>query len=216
MNVINFVTDGNLGASLINLLLNVKYVGIFIAMLLNGMTEFPSSQIMYPIVGYYASTQQLNIFIAIAAGALGNAFGNYFLFLLSIKYKDRILSKQTDETKEKVHNLVYRFSHHNKLWLVLGKLIPGVKTFIPVITAMLHINKFLAFAIFLLGSTIWATIMIALGYYFGQSVSVPGYVLIIPFIAFLIIAILVEKVLLKSLTSSNGDDKDTTLKKAAK
>ncbi len=201
MDIFNFITSGNLGESFINLLLNVKYAGIFFAMMLNGMTEFPSSQIMYPIVGYYASIEELNVFIAIAAGALGNALGNYFLFLLSLKYKDVILNKQNTETKEKVNNLVDRFSRHNKLWLVVGKLIPGVKTFIPVITAMLHIDKFLAFAIFLLGSTMWATIMIALGYYFGQSIRVSGYVLIFPLIAFLLIALLVEKMLVKSLTS---------------
>lgn len=201
MDIFNFITSGNLGESFINLLLNVKYAGIFFAMMLNGMTEFPSSQIMYPIVGYYASIEELNVFIAIAAGALGNALGNYFLFLLSLRYKDVILNKQNAETKEKVNNLVHRFSRHNKLWLVVGKLIPGVKTFIPVITAMLHIDKFLAFAIFLLGSTMWATIMIALGYYFGQSVRVSGYVLIFPLIAFLLIALLVEKMLVKSLTS---------------
>lgn len=201
MDIFNFITSGNLGESFINLLLDVKYVGIFFAMLLNGMTEFPSSQIMYPIVGYYASLEELNVFIAIAAGALGNAVGNYLLFLLSLRYKDVILNKQNAETKEKVNNLVDKFSRHNKLWLVLGKLIPGVKTFIPVITAMLHIDKFLAFAIFLLGSTMWATIMIALGYYFGQSVRVSGYVLIFPLIAFLLIALLVEKMLVKSLTS---------------
>ena len=91
------------------------------------------------------------------------------------------------------------FSHRSRVWLVLGKLIPGIKTFVPVLTALLHIDKYIAFAIFLLGSTIWATMLIGTGYYFGQSVQVPGYVLIIPIIAFMIISVIIEKLLVKSV-----------------
>ena len=185
--------------SLLQVLLNLKYVGIFFAMILNGIINFPSSQIIYPIVGYYASLEKLNIFIAIAAGALGNAIGNYILFLLSLKYKNFILNKSGKNTQEKLHKIVARFGKYNKAWLVIGKLVPGVKSFIPVITAMLHINKFLAFAIFLLGSTMWATIMMLLGYYFGESVHVPTYILLIPFAAFMIISILIERMIVKSL-----------------
>lgn len=185
--------------SVIQTLINIKYVGIFLAMILNGIINFPSSQIMYPIVGYYASLEKLNIFVAIAAGALGNAIGNYILFLLSLKYKNFILNKSDKKTQEKVHNLVTRFARYNKAWLVLGKLVPGVKSFIPVITAMLHINKFLAFAIFLLGSTMWATLMMLLGYYFGESVHVPIYILFIPLVAFMVISIIIERMIVKSL-----------------
>ncbi len=200
MDIINSITNSDIGGSLINLLLNVKYVGIFLAMILNGVVNFPSSQIMYPIVGYYASLERLNIFVAIAAGALGNAIGNYILFLLSLKYKNFILDKSNKKTQDKVHSLVSKFAKYNKVWLVFGKLVPGVKSFVPVITAMLHINKFLAFGIFLLGSTMWATLMMLLGYYFGESVHVPTYVLVIPIIAFMIISLIIERMITKSLT----------------
>ena len=207
MDIINTITNSDMGLNLVNLLLNIKYAGIFFAMMLNGIINFPSSQIMYPIVGYYASLEKLNIFIAIAAGALGNAIGNYILFLLSLKYKDYILSKSNKETQAKVYSLVNRFAKYNKGWLVLGKLVPGVKSFVPIITAMLHINKFLAFGIFLLGSTMWATLMMLLGYYLGESVHVPVYVLAIPFIAFMIISLLAEKMVLKSLDSGKDNTK---------
>lgn len=200
MHIINSIINSDMGESLINILLNAKYIGIFFSMILNGVINFPSSQIMYPIVGYYASLEKLNIFIAIAAGALGNAIGNYILFLLSIKYKNYILNKSNKKTQDKVHSLVHKFSKYNKVWLVFGKLVPGVKSFIPVITAMLHINKFLAFGIFLLGSTMWATLMMLLGYYFGETVHVSAYVLVIPFIAFMIISLIIERMITKSLT----------------
>ena len=52
------------------------YVAIFILMLANGVVNFPSSQILYLVVGYFVSTGNLMFMWAVIAGGLGNTIGN--------------------------------------------------------------------------------------------------------------------------------------------
>lgn len=165
MNIIDFIMSGEMGTTLINYLLDAKYIGIFIAMLINGIAEFPSSQIMYPIVGYYASIGKLNMLAAIISGALGNTIGNYFLYLLSIKYQDRILNRLSHHDQQKINSVMEKLAHRSRLWLILGKLIPGVKTFIPIVAALMRVNRYTVVVILLLGSIIWSALLISMGYY---------------------------------------------------
>ena len=57
-----------------------SYVGIFVLMTLNGFLSFPSSQILYIIVGYFIGTDTLQFLPASFSGALGNMLGNIMLY----------------------------------------------------------------------------------------------------------------------------------------
>ncbi len=157
------------------LISNFSYIAIFILMLTNGIVNFPSSQFLYVICGYFVSTGSLLFIPTIIAGALGNTIGNIITFLLIKKYDKPLARKllmMDEATFSKVHGALHAtFSRRGMWWIFLGKLIPSVKAFIPIIAGLANTNIKITSIIFLIASTIWASLITSIGYYFGEHVS---------------------------------------------
>ncbi len=141
----------------------------------NGAVNFPSSQFLYVICGYLVSTTSLLFLPTIIAGALGNTLGNVITFLLVKKYDKPFARKllMVDEvTFEKVHTALHAtFSRHGMWYIFIGKLIPSVKAFIPILAGLAGTKTRLTSFLFFVASSIWATALTAVGYYFGEHVS---------------------------------------------
>ncbi len=154
-------------------------VAIFILMLANGVVNFPSSQILYLVVGYFVSTGNLMFMWAVIAGGLGNTIGNIITYLLVKKYERPLARKllmMNEETFSKVHSALHdTFSRRGIWWLFVGKLTPSVKAFIPVVAGMARTPLYATSFIFLSASLIWATGIIYLGYTFGEHVSLSSF-----------------------------------------
>ncbi len=157
------------------LISNFSYLAIFVLMLTNGVANFPSSQFLYIICGYFVSTGSLLFIPTIIAGALGNTLGNIITFLLIKKYDKPLARKllMMDEAMfTKVHSALHdTFSRRGMWWIFVGKLIPSIKAFIPIVAGLAHTNTKLTSFIFLMASFIWAVLITTIGYYFGQYVS---------------------------------------------
>lgn len=174
-----------------------SYLGIFFLMLANGVINFPSSQILYVIVGYFVGTGTLSFTGSVLAGGLGNTIGNIILFLLIKKY-DKPLARKLlmlpEDQFNKIHAALHAtFTKRGLWWIFIGKLIPSVKSFIPMVAGLAGLRTPIVSFIFLLSSCIWATGVISIGYFFGKSVSLsylPGVSLII---ACVVVAILYKK-----------------------
>ena len=144
-------------------------------MLTNGTVNFPSSQFLYVICGYFGSTGSLLFIPTIIAGALGNTIGNIVTFLLIKKYDKPLARKllmMDEATFTKVHSALHETFSKRGLWYIFfGKLIPSVKAFIPIIAGLANTKTKITSIIFLIASTIWATLITSIGYYFGEHVS---------------------------------------------
>ena len=148
-------------------------------MLANGIGNFPSSQLLYIIAGYFVSTGSLLFIPTIIAGATGNAIGNIITFLLVKKY-DRPLAQKllmlNEDTFTKIHSALHStFLHRGMWWIFLGKLTPSVKAFIPIVAGLAHTNTKLTSFIFLTASIIWASGITSLGYYFGENITFKSF-----------------------------------------
>lgn len=185
-----------------SLILSGSYVAIFFMMLANGVINFPSSQILYLIVGYFVSTGNLLFAGAVLAGALGNTIGNFITYSLIKKYERPLARKMlmmTEQTFNAVHGaLSDTFSRRGMWWIFLGKLTPSVKAFIPIVAGIARTPPVLTLGIFLVASTIWATGIIYLGYVFGENVSLSSF-LGVSLIIGLTIAFIVYKNISKKL-----------------
>lgn len=162
-----------------SLILSGSYVAIFVLMIANGMVNFPSSQILYLIVGYFVSTGNLVFAGAVAAGALGNTIGNISIYELIKKYEHplaRRILMVNESTFNKIHGaLSDTFSRRGIWWLFLGKLTPSVKAFIPVVAGLANTPRAITSLIFLVASFIWACAIIYIGYTFGEHVSLSSF-----------------------------------------
>lgn len=166
-----------------------SYLAIFILMLTNGSVNFPSSQFLYVICGYFVSTGSLLFIPTIIAGALGNTIGNVITFLLVKKYDKpfaRKLLLVDEATFTKIHNTLHAvFSKRGMWYIFFGKLIPSVKAFIPIVAGLAHTRTYLTSSLFFIASTIWAIMVTSIGYFFGEHVSfksITGVSLVIGFI----------------------------------
>ena len=152
-----------------------SYIGIFLLMLTNGTVNFPSSQFLYVICGYFVSTGSLLFIPTIIAGALGNTIGNTITVLLIKKYDKPLARKllmMDEATFDKVHSALHATFSRRGLWYVFfGKLIPSVKAFIPIVAGLANTKTNITIIIFLVASSIWAAGITSIGYYFGEHVS---------------------------------------------
>jgi membrane protein DedA with SNARE-associated domain len=148
----------------------------------NGLVSFPSSQIIYLGLGYYLSEKPyFEILSYVIIGSIGNTLGNLALFYI-LKYKNSFL-----ETKilsflkydpEKISFYRAKAEKRLFLWVFTGKLIPSVKVFIPILASVLHMKPLSAMLAFFLGSFVWASGLIFVGYFFGKNINLGLFFLI--------------------------------------
>jgi membrane protein DedA with SNARE-associated domain len=174
-----------------------SYISIFLLMTANGIINFPSSQVLYLIVGYFVSTGNLAFGLAVLAGALGNTIGNIIAFLLVKKYERPLARKLlmlNEERFDKVHRALHDiFSRRGIWWLFIAKLTPSVKAFVPVLAGMARTPTKITSVIFLTASCVWAAGVTYLGYAFGEHVSLTSFLGVSFLIGITIVFILYKK-----------------------
>lgn len=156
-----------------------SYIAIFVLMLSNGIINFPSSQFLYIICGYFISTGSLLFIPTVIVGALANTFGNIVAFLLIKKYQHPLARKLlmlNEATFIKLHSALHAtFSRRGMWWIFLGKLTPSVKVFVPIVAGLAETSTRLTSFIFLIASFIWATVLVSLGYFFGEHLTLTNF-----------------------------------------
>ncbi len=181
-----------------SLISSFSYLAIFVLMLANGVGNFPSSQLLYIVCGYFVSTGNLLFVPTIIAGALGNSLGNIITFLLVKKYEHTFARKllMMDETTfSKVHSALHTtFSKKGMWYIFLGKLTPSVKAFIPVVAGLADTKTKITSLIFLIASFIWATAITSLGYFFGEQITLKSFAAVSLLIGSVIIFIVYRNV----------------------
>jgi membrane protein DedA with SNARE-associated domain len=155
-----------------HIVLGTSYVGIFGLMVANGFASFPSSQILYIIVGYFVSTGTLGLLPASIVGAVGNTVGNVLLYEAIRRHGIRYLSNFPFYKEKEIKKVEIALRKRGPLFLFVGKLLPAIKVFIPVAAAIGHMHRGLFTGIMLVSSWLWSLIFISIGYFFGKSAGV--------------------------------------------
>jgi membrane protein DedA with SNARE-associated domain len=152
-----------------------SYVAIFILMITNGVINLPSSQLLYLVVGYFVSTGYLDFITAVLVGAIGNTIGNILIFLVVKKYGKPIAQKilfMDETTFGAIYGSLHAtFSKRGMWYIFLGKIIPSIKAFIPILAGLAKTKNSQTFVLFFLSSCIWAMGIVMLGKIFGEHVS---------------------------------------------
>ena len=149
-----------------------SYLGIFLLMIANGAISFPSSQILYIIVGYFVSVGTLSFFPSSLVGALGNAIGNIILYEIVRRRGIHYLKKFQVFREQDVKKVEIVFRKRGLWFLFVGKLLPAIKVFVPIPAAMGKTHRGVFAAIMFVASWLWSLIFIAIGYTFGKSTEV--------------------------------------------
>lgn len=150
----------------------------------------PGDSILFA-TGALASIGAMNIiplFIVILFAAV---FGDTANYSIGKKIGNRILNKPNTKLINKDYLIKAQnfYDKHGSMTIVLGRFIPIIRTFVPFVAGIgkMRYTKFITHNI--LGGFLWVTLMLGLGYFFGE----------IPFIkqhfSFVVIGIIVISVI---------------------
>lgn len=150
----------------------IGYLGIFVGMFLEStLVPLPSELIMIP-AGMSAAHGGMNLFIALACGISGNILGAVFSYYLAASIGRTLLFRLgkyffvKPATIIKIENF---FNNHGPISIFIGRLLPGFRHFISLPAGIANMNLRLFFTYTTLGSTIWTSVLIILGFLIGEN-----------------------------------------------
>lgn len=150
----------------------LSYLGIFILMLSNGIFSFPSSQVLYVIVGYFIGTGALSLPSALLAGALGNTIGNIALYEFTREHGPSAATRFLPNADKHIESVEKYFKGKGLVFLFLSKLLPALKVFTPIFAGIAKAPRLPYALLMMLGSTLWALCFIYLGMVFGKNTDI--------------------------------------------
>lgn len=164
------------------------YAGIFLLMIANGAVSFPSSQILYIIVGYFIAQGDLALVPAALAGSAGNAVGNVILYELVRARGRAFVERMKLFPARELAKVEIAFKKKGAWFVFIGKLLPAIKVFIPIPAGLGKMHRGCFASIMFVASFIWSLGFISIGYFFGKSSDLFGkYAIILVIVAALVL-----------------------------
>ena len=162
---------GVLAALVIAVISSTGYLGVLLLMAIESACIPLPSEIIMPFAGYLVYTGRFNLYLVATAGALGCNLGSAIAYwvgsqggrALIEKYGRYVLLRHRDLDRTE-----YFFHHHGQITVLLGRLLPVVRTFIA-LPAGIGKMPLLRFHIYtFVGSWPWCLALAYVGMKLGQ------------------------------------------------
>ncbi|QOZ06695.1 DedA family protein [Bradyrhizobium sp. CCBAU 51765] len=166
---------------IVTFLSEAGYLGIFALMVLENVFPPIPSELIMTFAGFAASQGRLNLAAVICAGTFGSTLGTTFWYLaarclglqrvreLAGRY-GRLLAVSAAD----IDHAVRWFGRHGRSAILLGRLVPTVRTLISVPAGLLSMPFALFLAYTMAGTLIWVTFLACAGYWLGENYSTVG------------------------------------------
>ena len=155
---------------------NYGYPAVFAAALLENLFPPIPSELVFPLVGFSAQTNDLGMAGAIGmaiVGAVGSTVGAIIIYFIALKIglptitrigKRYHLLSESDLKKTETW-----FVRHGELAVFLGRMAPGIRELIsiPAGIAEMNIVRFIFFTF--IGSCIWSLFLTLVGFFIGDA-----------------------------------------------
>ena len=165
---------GELAGDLIG---ELGYAGLVVLMAVEHVFPPIPSELVLPLAGFEVGRGNLNLVGALVASTAGSAIGASVLYLLArrggrplILRLRRIL--RVDE--EDLDRAERRFRRHSAWMVVLGRMVPGVRSLVSLPPGLLRMPYWRYLALTLTGSLVWNTALIVAGQQLGSRWSEVG------------------------------------------
>ena len=192
---------------ILNIMNSYGYLGVFFLIFLENIFPPIPSEVILLFGGFMITYTKLNIITMVIISTIASCFGSLVLYFIGkyINIKKIVTSKFFKFLKIKVRDIDLAISWFNKkgnLTVLFCRFIPLIRSLIsiPAGISKMPIVKFLIYTT--VGSFIWNTVLIILGYILGENyISVlkilDTYSNIVIFILVIIFIILVYKLIKK-------------------
>jgi len=153
---------------------SLGYAGVALLMLLENVFPPIPSEVIMPLAGFIVARGEWSLWGAIAAGTLGSLAGQLPWYLLGRGVGEEKLKTWADrhgrwltvcgQDIEKAHDW---FDRHGKRAVLIGRLIPGVRTFISLPAGFDRMGWLPFLGATLAGTVIWTTALVVAGRLLG-------------------------------------------------
>lgn len=147
------------------------YLGIFVTTGLEYACFPVSSELLLPFIGYTISKGEMNLAVAILISTLGGIIGCLFCYMIGRfggEFIEKTICKKSKTASLGIEHAKQYFLKHGNQSVMLGRVLPIVRTYISVPAGMAKMDLFHFLVYTGLGALAWNTVLISLGYYLGE------------------------------------------------
>jgi membrane protein DedA with SNARE-associated domain len=145
--------------------------GVALLMFLENVFPPIPSELIMPLAGFAAARGEQSLLLVVAAGTAGSLAGALFWYWVGRRLGRRRIERLAERhgrwltlSPEDVEQAIDRFDRHGAVAVLVGRLIPALRTLIsvPAGIARMPLPKFLFFSA--LGTSVWTTLLVFAGY----------------------------------------------------
>lgn len=149
-----------------------------IALLMFAENLFPPlpSEIIMPLAGYLSTRGEMNVWAAVLAGSAGSLAGALFWYWIGLRLTHGRLRRWVEKhgswiamAPEDLDHAVRWFAGHGRYSVLLGRLIPVVRTLISVPAGFARMSVWQFFSLSAAGTVVWTTALTYAGVLLGQQ-----------------------------------------------
>ncbi|BBD71710.1 DedA family protein [Sulfodiicoccus acidiphilus] len=149
-----------------------NYVGLFILMLLEGMSLPVPSEIVMPLAGAFSRDGFMSLWAVVAVGTMGSLLGSlvdYYIALYAGKAVIRRYGRFLHLNERRIDRVQSWFNKYGVAAVFFMKFVPGFRALIsfPAGFGRMKIGKFTLAT--LGGHVIWDTVLASIGYVYASS-----------------------------------------------
>lgn len=147
------------------------YLAIFVLMAAENLFPPIPSELIMPLAGFTAASGMISLFAVLLAGAAGSVAGSapwYYAGRLYGRKRLRTLAGRHGRwltvKPDDIDKALQAFERHGRKAVLLGRLVPAVRTLISVPAGMAEMTLLRYLAYSAIGSLIWASLLGGAGY----------------------------------------------------
>ncbi|MFB2934563.1 DedA family protein [Aerosakkonemataceae cyanobacterium BLCC-F154] len=180
-----------------NTINSLGYWGIVFLMFLENLFPPIPSEVIMPLAGFTTTQGRLSITFVIVAGTVGSVLGALLWYYIGKSFGEKRLKRWADRhgkwltiSSKDIDKSKKWFNKYGGIAVFIGRLIPGVRTFISVPAGLdkMHLVPFLLYST--IGSVLWVSLLTFAGYILGRNYQLVEKYLG-PISSFIVIALIV-------------------------
>ena len=149
----------------------IGYIGIAFLMFIENVFPPIPSELIMPLAGFNAAQGEMTFWGVLIAGIAGSLAGAYLWYWIGLKIGARRIKllaakhgRWLTVSPEEFEQAQGWFDRHGGMAVLIGRLIPTVRTFISVPAGLVHM-PFIRFMIYsAIGTTVWTAFLATAGY----------------------------------------------------
>ncbi|WP_195237440.1 DedA family protein [Romboutsia sp. 1001285H_161024_C4] len=155
-------------------MMNYGLISIFIIVALEYANVTLPSEVVLPIAGMFAYKYNFGFVNVIVVSTLGGVIGSLLNYFLGFKFGKPLIDtigEKYPKTKSIINSSYIWLKKHDKLSVILTRVIPYARTFVSIIAGSIKMNIFTFMMCSAIGIGIWNTSLISIGYVLGDNLK---------------------------------------------